>query len=310
MSTNCQQVLFRICCPLLFLVAAPCLVSPADPFAAPNDKNKPQIKRGVTYAERGEEKLQSDIYLPPGDGPFPGVLMVHGGAWRTGERWHMHRDAEALAENGYTVVNISYRLAPRHKFPAQIEDCREALRWMRTNARQYKINPGRIGGYGYSAGGHLVALLGTADDPAQTNPGGADRPSARLQAVVAGGAPCDFNWIGANSPVLAYWLGKTRGQNPEVYRLASPLTFVTRDDPPMFFYHGAIDVLVPKGSPTRMRDQLKQMGVRSELLLLNGSGHIAAFLSQKALPQAIEFLNDVLKGDNKLKGGNRGETAE
>lgn len=273
----------------------------ADPFAPPNDDENPELKRGVTYVKRGEQNLQADIYLPRSDGPFPGVLMVHGGAWRAGERWHMHRDSQELAKHGYTVVSISYRLAPKHKFPAQIDDCRTALRWMRTNAAKYKIDSQRIGGYGYSAGGHLVALLGAADDPAKSDPKQADAPSARLQAVVAGGAPCDFTWIRSDARALAYWLGKTRRQDPDAYRLASPLTFVTKDDPPMFFYHGATDALVPKISPTRMHDQLKQVGVRSELQLLEGSGHMAAFLNQKALPKAIEFLDDVLKGDNSKK---------
>ena len=127
----------------------------------------------------------------------------------------------------------------RTQFPAQIYDCQAAVRWLRANAAKYKIDPDRIGGYGYSAGGHLVALLGALDDDDFREPGlPADAPSARLQVVVAGGAPCDFRALPADSKRLAYWLGGTPAEKPDAYRDASPANYVTADDPPMFFFHG------------------------------------------------------------------------
>ncbi len=268
----------------------------ADPAPQPSDVATPKVIRNVTYVTRGETPLQADIFVPPAEGPFPGVLMVHGGAWRAGKRSHMYRDAMWVASHGYTVMTISYRLAPEYKFPAQIEDCRAAVRWMRTNAVRYKIDAQRIAGWGYSAGGQLAALLGTSDDPATANDSDEEQPpSARLQAVVAGGAPCDFTMIGPSAIGLVYWLGKTRGEAPDVYRLASPLAFATTDDPPIYFYHGEFDAIVPTSSPTKMYERMKQLGIHTELHMVKDCGHVTAFLSQEALPTAVEFLDAELK---------------
>ena len=183
--------------------------------------------------------------------------------------------AQGLAKHGYTAVAISYRLAPQDKFPAQIYDCQAAVRWLRANAAKYKVDPDRIGGFGYSAGGHLVALLGALDDDDFREPGvPADAPSARLQVVVAGGAPCDFRVLPADSERLAYWLGGTPAEKPDAYREASPASYVTSDDPPMFFFHGETDELVPIRSPQRMVDELKEAGVPVEMCEVAGAGHI------------------------------------
>ena len=152
-----------------------------------------QVLRGRTYVKRDSGPLDADVYMPTGKGPFPGMLVVHGGAWRVGTRAQLAGVAATLAEHGYTAVAISYRLAPSATFPAQIYDCQAAVRWMRTNASELKIDPQHIGGFGYSAGGHLVALLGVLSDKDFKEEGiPADSASARLQVVLAGGAPCDF----------------------------------------------------------------------------------------------------------------------
>ena len=111
-----------------------------------------------------------------------------------------------MAKHGYAACSINYRLAPKYPFPAQIDDCKSAVRWLRSHAEKYKIDPARIGGFGYSAGGHLVALLGVTDrsDGLEGPDATADSPSTRLQCVVAGGAPCDFRALPADSSRLAY----------------------------------------------------------------------------------------------------------
>ncbi len=265
---------------------------------AENSK-KPQLIRNVVYAERGDQKLAGDIYVPPGEGPFPGVLMIHGGAWMSGAKWHMNRHAAVVSRAGYTVVSISYRLAPKDRFPAQIEDCRDAVRWMRRHADKYKIDANRIAVYGYSAGGHLAALLGvTGDDAADGGAAGSGKPvSTRVQAVVAGGAPCNFQSMPPHAKTLAYFLGGTRSEKPDVYKQASPLAFVSTDDAPVFFFHGANDALVPKRSPTTMMSKLKETGVRCELYLVPDKGHIEAFLDEDVAPRAVRFLDSVLKED-------------
>lgn len=256
-----------------------------------------KVTRDVAYAQRGETELKADVYSPEGPGPFPGVLVVHGGAWAGGNKSHMERVSRLIAGHDYTVVAINYRLAPQHPFPAQIEDCKTAVRWMRTNSAEYKIDPSQIAGYGYSAGGHLVTLLGTTDSSCGLEGPDAtpQSPGTRLQCVVAGGAPCDFRIMPENNKTLAFWLGGSRAERPDLYELASPAKFVSKDDPPVFFFHGEHDWLVPLASPQFMVTQLKAVGVKASLLTLPQTGHIAAFLDTAPALEAIKFLDDQLK---------------
>lgn len=269
---------------LAVLVVAACLASSAS-AADGYDLVPDQV-----FVERESGPLQADVYIPHGDGPFPAMIVVHGGAWATGTKTQLSGIAQGLAKLGYTAAAIGYRLAPQDKFPAQVYDCQAAVRWLRANAARFKVDPDRIGGYGYSAGGHLVALLGAMDDDDVREPGlPADAPSARLQLVVAGGAPCDFRLLPADSTRLAYWLGGTPAEKPDAYRDASPTSYVTSDDPPMFFFHGEKDELVPVRSPQRMVDKLKQAGVPVEFCEIAGAGHMAAVIDRPAMLQAVAF---------------------
>jgi triacylglycerol lipase len=269
-------------------------------WARATDASEPDVDvvRNQVYVERESGALAADIYRPQGSGPFPGVLVVHGGAWTMGTRAQLAAVALALAKHGYTAAAISYPLAPKDPFPAQIYDCQAAVRWLRENAGEFKIDPARIGGFGYSAGGQLVALLGTlGDDDFREKGIPADAPSSRLQAVVAGGAPCDFRMLPANSPRLAYRLGGTRSDKPEAYRFASPAAFISSDDPPMFFFHGAKDALVPIRSPRRMVELLAISGVSAEFHTIQGAGHIGALFDRETLKMALAFADRNLKSE-------------
>jgi acetyl esterase/lipase len=256
-----------------------------------------KARYGEAYVERDSGPLKADIYIPEGEGPFPGVLVVHGGAWRMGTRGQLSGVAQLLAKHGFAAVAISYRLAPEYKFPAQIEDCKAAVRWMRTNATRLKIDPKHIGGYGYSAGAHLVSLLGTTDlhDGLEGAADASKLPSTRLQCVAAGGTPCDLRPIPADVEGLAFFLGGSPKTCPEQYRLASPAAFVTPDDPPMFFFHGENDRLVPLASPEHMRQQLSRAGVPADLYIVPNLGHTAAAMDRGAIDRAIVFLEEHLK---------------
>lgn len=254
-----------------------------------------QTTRDVVYVERGDSQLKADVYLPNEPGPLPAVLLVHGGAWRQGNKSHMTLYANKLAAAGFTCVSIAYRLAPEHPFPAQIEDCKTAVRWMRANAAKFKIDPARIGALGYSAGGHLVALLATTDPSSKLEGPDADGTSTKVACVVAGGAPCDFRLIPPNVKGMAYWLGGTRAEKPEVYEQASPAKFVTPDDPPTLFFHGDADRLVPLGGVRRMQSALDAAGVTAELYLVQGAGHVEAFLNPTAVGESVKFLEKHLK---------------
>jgi acetyl esterase/lipase len=280
-------------------------------LAADAGKQAYNHDRGVTYSSPDGKALKAEVYSPKGAGPFPAVLVVHGGAWRMGNRFQLAWVAESLAEAGYTAVAIDYRLAPTYKYPAQIEDCQAAVRWMRTSAKKYRIDPERIGGFGYSAGGHLVTLLGVlgegerADGVKKEETGKKDakpdtateptKASTRLQAVVAGGAPVNFELLPKSADVLSYWLGGTRGEKPEIYKAASPTAYITADDAPMMFFHGAADVLVPQLSPQLMVRMLSAAKVPATLHVVEKAGHIQAMFDEKSLELGIAFLNERLK---------------
>lgn len=280
---------------IAYLVVVAACLGPANLRAEGVD-----VSYAQAYVERDSGPLKADVYVPRGEGPFPGVLVVHGGAWKMGSRVQLAGVAQILAEHGMTAVAISYRLAPQYKFPAQIEDCKAAVRWMRSEAARWKIDPNHIGGFGYSAGAHLVSLLGTTS-PADGLEGVADAakfPSTRLQAVAAGGTPCDFRPIPNDVDGLAFWLGGTQGQLPEQYRLASPAAFITADDPPFFFFHGEGDQMVPLVSPTQMRQELQAAGVSAELYVVPNVGHIACALNRQAVDRAVGFLESHLKAES------------
>jgi len=210
--------------------------------------------RDVVYASYDGVELTADLYLPRAAVRAPAAVLVHGGAWAWGSRDQMAGLAESLAEQGVAAMNISYRLAPEHKFPAQLIDVAAALGWLRLHADTYRIDSSRVAGIGYSAGGHLVMLLANlhgskAGDAralqheiaAGVRQGVAARQDeaaalawsqiAHLQAIAAGGAPGDLRTFPPNERSLAYWLGSTRTEQPDLYRLASPAYHVTGGSP-------------------------------------------------------------------------------
>ncbi len=287
---------------LTFALSVLAGISSWSSFACGDEETAFEARYGEVYAERDSGPLKADVYLPKGEGPFPGVVVVHGGAWFMGTRAQLSGAAQLLAKNGITAVAISYRLAPRHKFPAQIEDCKSAVRWMREKASELKIDPTRLGGFGYSAGAQLVTLLGTTDEDDGLE--GIDDPkrvpSTRLQAVAAGGVPCDFRVLPPDSRRLAFWLGGTRSEVAEQYRLASPRAFVTADDPPMFFFHAENDRLVPMESPEAMCDSLAEVGIPNELYVVPRLGHNFAAMDRTALNKSVDFLVDQLVGRDRI----------
>lgn len=299
-------------------VEAPAPTEKPGQTAGTRNTPKYSIRRNIVYRVVGHRQLKGDAYIPNGEGTYPGVLLLHGGGWKAGSRKQMIYHAKRLAPNGFVAFAIDYRLAPQYKFPTQIEDCRAAIQYMREHAAELKIDPDRIAAYGYSAGGHLACLLGTTDGEIEAtteseNATIEDRvtpaaPAAlesvaesvsqtncRVQAVVAGGAPCDFEIVPADAKFLAYWLGGSRAEIPSVYRKASPLAAVTPDDAPMLFYHGQNDTLVPSFSSRRLKERLEEHGIRATFHLCEDKGHYRAFLDATAFRQALAFLNEELK---------------
>jgi len=243
-----------------------------------------EVQRVISYSKRDDSQLLGDMYVPTGQGPYPAVLLIHGGSWAGGDRSYMDGIARRLARNGFAVFNISYSFAPKYHFPAQIEDCKEAVRFMRRSASAFKIDAQEIGVWGYSAGAHLAALLGTMTQNTED----------AVKAVVAGSGPYNLTLYPNDSSTIQF-LGSTINENPEIFREASPVYQVDRSTPPMFLYHGTWDKTVDPAHTLEMKRLLDQAGISSEMYLVRGLGHISLFVFGWAADNnAIKFLKSHL----------------
>ena len=250
-----------------------------------------QIRRDQVFTPPGwPVALLADVYVPEGEGPFPAVLVIHGGGWESGDRAQVKGLAERIARRGYVAVNTTYRLAPGAIFPAQLQDVQQAVLWMRAQAATYRIDPTRIGAFGYSAGAHLAALLGGIGEA-----GPLGQPGAAIKAVVAGGTPTDLSKWPAGK-LVPQFIGGNRSQKPAEYRAASPVSYVNAGDPPVFLYHGGADALVPIDHAEDYQKLLAAADVPNELFVLRGRGHILAFLTDgPAVDAALTFLDRHLR---------------
>lgn len=250
-----------------------------------------QILTGVVFTGPEQaEPLEGDLYLPGKPDKRAVVLMVHGGGWASRDRNDMTGISEKLARHGYAVLNVSYRFAPAHTYPAQLLDLRQALAWLVVNADRYNLDVDRINVWGYSSGAHLGALLASYDfehtDSIEAYPA-----LPKIRAVVAGGTPADLRKY-SRSPVVMRFLGGPRDELPEVYAEASPISHVSADDPPVFLYHGKLDLMVTVDQATDYYAALRANGVEAELYVNPWLGHLAMFvLGGDAEAEAIEFLN-------------------
>lgn len=234
--------------------------------------------------------LLADVYRPAGTGPFPSLLLIHGGAWKRGDREQVERLATRIAARGYLVVNTTYRLVPESIFPDQLRDVQQAVLWMRGPGRDYGVDVARVGSFGYSAGGHLAALIAAvADDPQLGLPGTA------LKAVVAGGTPSDLT-LYEGGYLVPNFMGGPKSERLETYRAASPAHYVRPGHPPVFQYHATLDDYVPFEQATRYRATLDRAGVPNELFVIKGHGHISGFFADgKAVEAALDFLDRHLR---------------
>lgn len=244
-----------------------------------------RVERDVVYTPPSwPEPVQADVYFRARRAPSPAILLIHGGSWKGhGPRWTMDTLAKKLSKRGYVVVNATYRGLPESRYPAPLEDLQEAIRWMRAHAMTYGIDPDRIATFGYSAGGHLAALVALKDGNPQ-----------KVRAVVAGGAPFDLSLYPGGDIVPAF-LGGHRSEIPSVFRDASPVTHVDDSSPPMFIYHADKDTLVPPEHAIHMRDAYPP-GRRPDIHWLTGQTHVSGFLTSGAtVDRAIDFLDSILK---------------
>ncbi len=231
----------------------------------------------ITYCVVDGVELKMDLYSPASiDAPLPVTVYVHGGGWTGGDKRSGEgiRDIPDLLARGYLVAAVNYRLAPRYKFPAMIEDVKCAVRFLRAHAERFSINPQKIGAWGGSAGGHLVALLGTADATAGWEVGQYLEQSSRIQAVVDMFGPTDLTVLfeGANPRLMEQVFG-TSDRNSETLKRASPVSWVSSDDPPFLILHGERDPLVPVSQSQLLYEKLQAAGVPATLVIVKNAGH-------------------------------------
>jgi acetyl esterase/lipase len=243
------------------------------------------VQRDIVYKRVGGRALRLDLYRPPNvSGLLPVIIWLHGGGWNRGRKERC--PAVRIVDDGYVVASIDYRLTTIAPFPAQIEDCKAAVRWLRANAAQYNLEPDRIGVWGFSAGGHLAALLGTSGGvPELEGDGDNLNVSSRVQAVLAVSAPVDFLRLyhdasatpTETTPKVLTAIRMLMGGPIEEHRdlaiEASPIHYVSKDDPPFLIIHGEDDATVPVVQCHLLADALKAAGVETTLEVAPGRGH-------------------------------------
>lgn len=287
---------------LLLLVTTPAM-------AQPRKRKPPEVPQGVTvhrdlaYAEEAHERQKLDLYIPDEGERLPLIIWVHGGAFLAGDKAD-HVPAEYL-DAGYAVASLNYRLSHDDLFPAQVEDVKAAVRWLRANAETYRLDPDRFAAWGSSAGGHLVAMLGTTGDDDTFDIGEHLDISSRVQAVVDYFGPTDFLQMDsqripdgmvhdhANSPESKL-LGGPIQEEKELARQANPITYVTQKDPPFLIIHGDQDPLVPHGQSVLLHEALEQAGVPVTFYTVEDAGH-GGFKDPKVHELTRAFLDQHLK---------------
>jgi acetyl esterase/lipase len=260
------------------------------------------VDTDVVYSRVGGRELQMDIHRPAEatTGPTAAVVVVHGGAWVAGHRRDMGRLCEAIAAEGMLAATVTYRLAPASHWPSMFDDVQTAVRFLRANAKEYNIDPARIGAAGASAGGHLAMLLGARDT---RTPKPLEYPefSSRVQAV--------FNIFGPSDPsqdfppqtdlLFAMVLGKPKKDAGDLIRDASPILFVDALTAPTFLLHGTADPLVPIMQSRRLEERLREHKVPVETAYIEGMAHEINPANEevsKAVVRGIQWLKSKLAG--------------
>ena len=268
--------------------------------------------KDINYVTSGHPRQKLDLFIPTlkSGKPFPLIIYIHGGAWKSGDK--RAAPVEEFLRSGFAVASVNYRLSQHAKFPAQLEDCRNAVKWLRDQARKYHIDPNQFGAFGSSAGGHLVCLLGTHTET-KTEPGPQQlgRPTkptvanSRVQAVCSWFGPTEFLTMnqqsGADSVIdhdapnspESLLIGGALQDNQTLAKIASPLSYVSQDDPPFLIMHGDRDRLVPVEQSRQLHSQLVNAGVDCKLIVVQGAGH--GLNREEHLPTVIRFFQERLQ---------------
>ena len=263
-----------------------------------SDAQKIKIIKNISYADTDNPRQQLDLFLPNtrmSDDPLPVIAFIHGGGWRKGSRRSGLQFLAPLVSTGkYLGVSIGYRLTDEATWPAQIYDCKAAIRWLRANAKTYHADPTKIIAVGTSAGGHLVAMLGTSGDVVtlEGKIGTSLNSSSRVCGVIDFFGPTNLTNMGGfhNNPDSpeSLLLGGPLLEQKEVAMAASPIHYCSKDDPPFLIIHGTDDKLVPFDQSSQLHKSLQDAGVSTRLIAIEGGGH--GRLQSKELTSRIRLF--------------------
>ncbi|HVS36491.1 MAG TPA: alpha/beta hydrolase [Gemmataceae bacterium] len=280
-----------------------------EPPAKPKTPDGTATMLDLEYGPHGVGN-RLDLYVPKADAPVPVVIWIHGGGWEAGSKENPPA-LQGLLSKDYAVASINYRLSQEAKYPAQIEDCKAAVRYLRANAKKYNLDPDHFGVFGASAGGHLVALLGTTAGVKELEGDGPNKDvSSAVQCVVDWFGPTDmlqmkaqadeklkpaFDADSADGPV-GHLFGGPVQEKKELAERANPIHYITKDAAPFLIMHGDKDNIVPLGQSKILDDALKAAKVESTLVVVEGDGHGGPhFASPENLKKIQDFLDQHLK---------------
>lgn len=278
----------------------------------------------IEYAKPDGASLAFDIAYPAvaPSRLLPAIVFVHGGGWRQGDRSEGLPLLPALTADGkYVVATIDYRLTTVAKWPAQIHDCKAAIRYLKANAARFHLDPDRIGVWGSSAGGHLAALLGTTAGIRELDGSDSvDASASRVACIVDFCGPSDLRTVHEGlsglmaiqiPSLVAQLLGEPAARNPEAAKSASPIAYISADDPPFLIVHGTADPVVPFAQSQTFHDALRKAGVDSMLIpVVNAEHNIAhprvfertlQFFDRHLCGYKVEIPTDTITADSKKK---------
>jgi len=275
-------------------------------------KNYPNIKRlstelpsgvkaqlGLVYARYEKREMHLDLFQPKSKGFFPAVILVHGGAWITGNHAMENPFAMELARRGYVAATIEYRLSNEAKYPAQIHDLKASVRWLRANAARYHIDPNRIAAVGASAGGHLVALLGATNGMSNFEGDGNPKTSSTVQSVVDIDGPATFIDPGNIAKEIkgpydtnTRLIGGTFKEKPDVWREASPITHVNPQSAPVLFINSSGNR--PFQQREEMSAKLRTLGIVTEIVVIPNTPH-PFWLFHPWFDATVQHIDEFLK---------------
>ncbi|MEI7903753.1 MAG: alpha/beta hydrolase [bacterium] len=254
--------------------------------------------KDLEYGNVGDQKLLLDLYVPEKqEGKVPVIVWVHGGGWLGGSKKDCLALKDGFVQKGFAVASVDYRLTKAAIFPAQIEDCKSAIRWLRANADTYNLDAAHFGAWGSSAGGHLVALLGTTGDSKTFDQGENLRFSSAVQAVCDYYGPTDFaSFVTApgfethatSGSAESKLIGGRVLDNPEKAKRASATTYVSKGNAPFLIIHGDKDPVVPVAQSKMFDEMLTKAGVETEFHTISGAKHGGPEFSSPAIIAKVE----------------------